>query len=621
MAYTVNRGRLVRTGSPSSPVSAPTTTLQVNSVSTAVGANVDFLSWQKGAAEIREKGIQVESSVVVNFITDTIKLLGAAKDAGLKIPGLGTTVTSLIEAANKLAKITDEIGRGEGAQLNDMLGVISEGLAAASSIPGIVLTPVGVGMKIAGIGFSATSLVIPDTVRLFVPGAVVPARYTFAGIDFYKDASGSIISSVATRFDTQTNQTVRDQFGPDGKLVMSVREISVNQFEITTAGGVSSLNVNPLSPANLSQNYGEPIKGSASNPAGTAGKTSDASNFAIDDAILAELEDTFGADPTFDPFAVDYAAVGDENALAMVGVEYTAETDFLTGTSAQVFAQVGDNNVVMLASLDISASDAGNGYFTPAIQTINGLAPVNGDLLNNVIAQDKGVVDDLLSGSTSGNLTHIIEAGDATNPDGTPASLVAATGRADWWNDPKVSLLASDAASLISALRSGQSLPIATAGFNFASHQFNDPVLAEIAGALSAVSGVASLVKALEKGDLGRILIDSGSVARGALSTYSNSLSQQLVNQYGSVTRAGELTLSKTTQQTARARLTTDRRELRSGPLATAPCIGPVSKRAHGFCKRLMARHKSSQALAFSGRLRSKKAASCMTTMGTPCSW
>ena len=57
-----------------------------------------------------------------------------------------------------------------------------------------------------------------------------------------------------------------------------------------------------------------------------------------------------------------------------------------------------------------------------------------------------------------------------------------------------------------------QSLPIATASFNFASHQFNDPVLAEIAGALSAVSGVASLVKALEKGDLGRTLKDGGSV-------------------------------------------------------------------------------------------------------------
>lgn len=65
--------------------------------------------------------------------------------------------------------------------------------------------------------------------------------------------------------------------------------------------------------------------------------------------------------------------------------------------------------------------------------------------------------------------------------------------------------------------------------------------MAQIAFALGGVSSVAGLVTALEKGDLGRILIDSGAVARTTLTIYSNSLSQQKISQYGSVFRACEL--------------------------------------------------------------------------------
>ena len=45
----------------------------------------------------------------------------------------------------------------------------------------------------------------------------------------------------------------------------------------------------------------------------------------------------------------------------------------------------------------------------------------------------------------------------------------------------------------------------------------------------------------MEKGDLGRILIDGGGVARSAVTIYSNSLQQEMITRFGSVFRAGEL--------------------------------------------------------------------------------
>ena len=179
-------------------------------------------------------------------------------------------------------------------------------------------------------------------------------------------------------------------------------------------------------------------------------------------------------------------------------------------------------------------------YTTTAI-TINGQSAVNATLIGNVIDATYASARDIIMARGTGEFTHIVEAGDATNANGTTASLVQVTGRTDWWNDPAIGNLASDTVGLISALRSGRPLPIATAGFNFASHNFSDPAVANIAFALSGISNLAGLVGALERGDLGRILIDGGGVARTALTIYGNSLTQQMISQYGNVFRAGEL--------------------------------------------------------------------------------
>ena len=193
-----------------------------------------------------------------------------------------------------------------------------------------------------------------------------------------------------------------------------------------------------------------------------------------------------------------------------------------------------------------SAHDLSNGeqpgdYTTTGTITINDRGAVNAALIANVIDETYASAKDIILARGTGEFTHIVEAGDATNPNGTTASLVQVTGRPDWWNDPAVIDLASDATSLISLLRGGTPLAIATNGVNFASHVFVDPAVAQIAFALSGISNLAGLVTALEKGDLGRILIDGGGVARSALTIYSNSLQQEMISRFGSACRAGEL--------------------------------------------------------------------------------
>ena len=220
------------------------------------------------------------------------------------------------------------------------------------------------------------------------------------------------------------------------------------------------------------------------------------------------------------------------------------DTPDTTGGTTRTIDTTSDGQPIQLTQ-HASAAALANGeqagdYSTTAI-TINGQPAVNSSLIAAVLDGAYPSAKDIILNRGTGEFTHIVEAGDPTNPNGTSASLAVVTGRSDWWNDPVIGAFASDTVSLISALRSGRPLPIASAGLNFASHNFNDPAVAQIAAALADASTLASLVDSIEKGDLGRILIDGGGVARTALGVYSNSLTQQMISQYGSVFRAGEL--------------------------------------------------------------------------------
>jgi hypothetical protein len=159
-------------------------------------------------------------------------------------------------------------------------------------------------------------------------------------------------------------------------------------------------------------------------------------------------------------------------------------------------------------------------YETTAIE-INGQPAENTNIIAKVIDDTYTSAKDIILNRGTGEFTHIVEAGDATNPDGTTPSLVEQTGRPDWWNDPRIGTLGSDALSLLSAVRGGSPLPIFTATLNFASHQLTDPAVGEIAAALSAVGSLKGLIDGLERGDLGRILIDGGGIARSAVTIHS----------------------------------------------------------------------------------------------------
>ncbi len=214
-----------------------------------------------------------------------------------------------------------------------------------------------------------------------------------------------------------------------------------------------------------------------------------------------------------------------------------------SGGVARVIDTKADGKPVQITQHADAASLA-NGeqpgdYGTTDVQ-INGLPAVNNNLIAASIDENYPSAKDIILNRGTGEFTHIVAAGDPSNPDGTSASLELATGRPDWWNDPRIGTLASDTVSLISALRSGQPLPIVTAGFNFASHQLADPAVGEIAAALSAVGSLKGLIDGLERGDLGRILIDGGGIARSAVTIYANSIQQQIVSQYGTLALANQ---------------------------------------------------------------------------------
>jgi hypothetical protein len=90
MAVTVNSRKRIRNSPTTPPASDAPSINHVNTVSSVLGAKVDFLSWQKNFSEIRSDPFGVSGSVWVNFVTDSAKLLEAAKEAGAKIPGVGS---------------------------------------------------------------------------------------------------------------------------------------------------------------------------------------------------------------------------------------------------------------------------------------------------------------------------------------------------------------------------------------------------------------------------------------------------------------------------------------------------------------------------------------------------
>jgi hypothetical protein len=167
--------------------------------------------------------------------------------------------------------------------------------------------------------------------------------------------------------------------------------------------------------------------------------------------------------------------------------------------------------------------------------TINGTPAVNNSLIAASIDDNYASANDIIRARGTGNLNHIVTAGNGQDADGVVPSPADLTGLVDWFNSPEAQgfgVALGDVTSLVGALRSGRPLSIATSGFNILSHYSDNPTVRELASTLSTIGSVAGLVKALETGDLGRILIDGGGAARSAITIANNALTTQMISQY-----------------------------------------------------------------------------------------
>jgi hypothetical protein len=379
MAYTVIRGRTERVNKPSPPQSTGPSFKRIGEVTTVVGAPVDFGSWLKNLGQIRENPADFNSWV--GFGTDTLKLLNAAKELALKSP-LFPKTGALIELVNKADKIVEDLNNGKGVALGDAIGIFGEALGIASEVK-LFPIPAQLGLKAGGIGLSAVAQIESlGNVRIGAsePRVLpVPSRFSVVGYDFYKSADGSAPQVVETSRDNETGQLTQRHYDSSQKLVMTVKDLGNNKYEVRIPGNeVPAIleGFNPLSNQNLIERFGPPAKGGLSDPSGTTGQFSDAVDYLIDEAITAELAEQF---PGIDAFGVDYAVLDGENTVAWSDLDETAlEQGQLVGDDIRIRLRQGDAQVVLLASADATLSDAGNGFFEAKIETINGVAPPAG---------------------------------------------------------------------------------------------------------------------------------------------------------------------------------------------------------------------------------------------------
>lgn len=156
----------------------------------------------------------------------------------------------------------------------------------------------------------------------------------------------------------------------------------------------------------------------------------------------------------------------------------------------QISDQVGGQNVIFLASLDLgTASDAGNGLQFTQIQSVNGQTPTDAAGLNATLNASDVNARDILLGRGADALNQIVTTAVADTPTPTTPTLDANSVSA--W------------ISLMQALKAGQPLPIVSSAINLA-RTFDSSASVPLSGAAGAVGGLASLSalqKALQNND------------------------------------------------------------------------------------------------------------------------
>jgi hypothetical protein len=241
-------------------------------------------------------------------------------------------------------------------------------------------------------------------------------------------------------------------------------------------------------------------------------------------------------------------------ALTSTGIDGSAVTRIygadgqLTGTitttpdgaggSNRVVTTVVDGNAVQITQTASPAAlftgEQPGDYHTTSV-TINGTPALNNPLIAGSLDDNYQSGNDIVRARGTGNLANIVTAGNPQDADGLRPSPAQVTGVPDWYNVPRIGSYAGDLTSLLAALRSGNPLPIATAGANFLSHATSDPGISDIASFLSGAGSLNTFIKGVERGDLGGILLGGSGVARSALTIFQNGIEQEIIKNFLSV--------------------------------------------------------------------------------------
>jgi hypothetical protein len=233
------------------------------------------------------------------------------------------------------------------------------------------------------------------------------------------------------------------------------------------------------------------------------------------------------------------------------------KTDGIEGTTGTVTLTTNGNQVTYDANF---AFDEENGETIDiqGIHSINSQTPVSDSLIDSTLEELDLNLGDILLGQNTGTLNQLIAAGDPTDSDGWEAPPNTATdsnGEPSWYQTADAQRLGGSlmgVQSLIAALQSGSSLPIATATFNLASNlsrrvvidpetgnprvdesgneilDGGDPTLSTISGGLNTISSILSFSDAIERGDTLAALSSGAGLTQTGLRLYQSVLNSQM---------------------------------------------------------------------------------------------
>ena len=334
---------------------------------------------------------------------------------------------------------------------------------------------------------------------------------------------GDVTDSIASSGDKNIIKQIFD----DGSSITSTSEISGTLTTVTTNddGSLYKTEVTSLTP------FGNETKvtdGTGTLVQAITRQGDDNGNT----LVITTNADGSGTAQTFDDTGAEIASASFN------------KTGGINGTTGTLTEDVNGRTVVLDVNFNDGGGDAdGDGVMDrneagydlhssidlTGINSIGGQPVVNDSSLDAALNAANLDLADLWAGVSgggvgSGTFNQLINAGDASNPDGytryTPPAGVA------WYQTPEAQQFGNtltDIQSLLSALKSGQPLPIATSLFNLAAHLSNfsegggDPTLAGAASGLNLITSVLSFRNALNRGDALGSLVAAGSLTSNAL--------------------------------------------------------------------------------------------------------